>query len=132
MKIRSRSWETDAEQYSLQRHLDEGYVPEGVVKKRLMGDDGDPYEGIPYVDVHGGGQWRVEDRDWIIKGLNGRFYICSPEDFEYLYDMRLDGIEDSEIGAEMGIGLLRFDEWFEPFLNAATSVHPYSWEEKES
>ena len=53
-------------------------------------------------------------------------------DFEYLYDMRLDGVEDSEIGAEMGIGLLHFDEWFEPFLNASTTVHPYSWEDKES
>ena len=44
----------------------------------------------------------------------------------------LDGIEDSDVGAELGIGNLRFHEWFEPFLNATTQVHPYSWEDAES
>lgn len=43
----------------------------------------------------------------------------------YLYIQRFDGIEDSDVGANMGIGNLRFDEWFEPFLNAATPLHPY-------
>ncbi len=47
-------------------------------------------------------------------------------DHEYLFGGRLDGIEDTDVGANMGIGLLRFNEWFEPFLNATTPVHPYS------
>ena len=50
-------------------------------------------------------------------------------DFEYLYNPKYDGIEDSSIGAEHGIGLLHIDEWFIPFDNAITPVHPYSADE---
>ena len=46
-------------------------------------------------------------------------------DHEYLYRPEFDGIEDSEVGAAHGIGHLSFDEWFEPFRNASTAVHPY-------
>jgi len=51
--------------------------------------------------------------------------VFQDADFEYLYMDRFDGIEDSEAGAELGIGNLHFDEWFQPFLNAASQVHPY-------
>ena len=47
-------------------------------------------------------------------------------DIMVLYNMSLDGIEDSSIGDEMGYGNLEFDKWFEPFLNASTPVHPYT------
>ena len=47
-------------------------------------------------------------------------------DHEYLFGGSLDGIEDTDIGARLGIGHLHFDEWFEPFLNATTPVHPYA------
>ena len=50
-------------------------------------------------------------------------------DFEVLYDMSIDGIEDTQVGASMGYGNLQFNEWFEPFLNATTPVHPYAAEE---
>ena len=46
-------------------------------------------------------------------------------DHELLYDMTRDGLEDSSVGARLGIGHLHFDDWFEPFLNAPTPVHPY-------
>ena len=52
--------------------------------------------------------------------------VYQDADFEYLYMDKFDGIEDSEAGAELGIGNLHFDEWFEPFLNASVQVHPYS------
>ena len=47
-------------------------------------------------------------------------------DFELLYQLRFDGIEDSPIGTELGMGNLHFDEWFVPFDNAAAPIHPYS------
>ena len=47
-------------------------------------------------------------------------------DHEYLYDLGIDGIEDSELGKELGIGHFRFDEWFRPFNNAADAIHPYA------
>ncbi len=50
-------------------------------------------------------------------------------DFEYLYEPEADGIEDSEIGAELGIGNLHFSEWFKPFINASMPVHPYCQDE---
>ena len=50
-------------------------------------------------------------------------------DIKILYDMALDGIEDTPAGDSMGYGNLQFDQWFEPFLNASTPVHPYVAEE---
>ena len=50
-------------------------------------------------------------------------------DFEVLYDMSIDGIEDTTVGAEMAYGNLRFNEWFEPFLNATMPIHPYGAED---
>ena len=50
-------------------------------------------------------------------------------DFEILYDMASDGIEDTQVGASMGYGNLQFNEWFEPFLNATMPIHPYAAED---
>ena len=47
-------------------------------------------------------------------------------DIVVLYDMALDGIEDTSVGDSMGYGNLEFDRWFEPFLNATTPIHPYA------
>jgi len=47
-------------------------------------------------------------------------------DFEILYQMELDGLEDSDAGAIMGVANLRFNDWFKPFKNAASEVHPYA------
>jgi hypothetical protein len=46
-------------------------------------------------------------------------------DFEFLYDLEADGIEDSAKGTEMGIANLHFADWFKPFVNASLPVHPY-------
>ena len=50
-------------------------------------------------------------------------------DIDVLYNMALDGIEDTPVGDRMGYGNLQFDHWIEPFLNASTLVHPYAAEE---
>ena len=55
--------------------------------------------------------------------------IYQDMDFEYLYDMKVDGIEDSEVGVEIGIGNLHFSEWFKPFDNASMPVHPLCQDE---
>ncbi len=47
-------------------------------------------------------------------------------DINILYDMALDGVENTAVGDSMGYGNLQFDQWFEPFLNASTPVHPYA------
>jgi len=52
-------------------------------------------------------------------------------DIMILYDMSLDGIEDSAVDEEMAFGNLQFDKWFEPFLNASTPVHPYTAEDRK-
>ena len=48
---------------------------------------------------------------------------------DILYDMALDGIEDTPVGDSMRYANLQFDQWFEPFLNASTPIHPYAAEE---
>lgn len=50
-------------------------------------------------------------------------------DFEVLYDMAMDGIEDTTVGTEMAYDNLPFDNWFEPFLNATMPIHPYAAED---
>ena len=45
-------------------------------------------------------------------------------DYELLFDMAWDGIEDSETGQEMRLANLVFDDWFRPF-RATDPVHPY-------
>ncbi len=47
-------------------------------------------------------------------------------DIEILYDMALDGVEDTSVGISMGYGNLQFGDWFEPLLNASTPIHPYA------
>ena len=47
-------------------------------------------------------------------------------DIAILYDMALDGIEDSPVGDSMSYENLQFDQWFKPFLNASTPIHPYT------
>jgi hypothetical protein len=45
-------------------------------------------------------------------------------DYELLFHMAWDGIEDSDIGREEGMANLAFDDWFNPF-NDDLPVHPY-------
>ena len=64
------------------------------------------------------------------RGVEQRFGEFEDElyedlDHEYLYDPKFDGIEDSHVGAAHGIGHLRFEEWFKPFRDTGTAVHPY-------
>ena len=47
-------------------------------------------------------------------------------DIFILYDMSLDGVENTPIGDDMAYANLNFYKWFEPFLNASTPVHPYA------
>lgn len=49
-------------------------------------------------------------------------------DFEYLFDDRWDGVDEDAEAADLGLTQLRFDRWFEPFLNSQTTIHPYGRE----
>jgi len=45
-------------------------------------------------------------------------------DFEFLFDPKFDGIEESEMDEFSGMTNLRFEDWFTPFANVPY-VHPY-------
>lgn len=45
-------------------------------------------------------------------------------DFQFLFDMEMDGIEDTDMGREARITNLAFPDWFKPF--GERLVHPYS------
>jgi hypothetical protein len=45
-------------------------------------------------------------------------------DYELLFDMAWDGIEDSDTGRDMRVANLAFDDWFKPFREGYP-VHPY-------
>lgn len=62
-------------------------------------------------------------------GIDADFSLFEDEiyqdlDFEYLYELEMDGIEDNEEGAELRIVNLHFSDWFKPFDNASMPVHP--------
>ena len=69
------------------------------------------------------------------KGIDSDFSECEDQvyqddvDINILYDMSLDGIEDTTIGDNMAFANLQVDQWFELFLNASTPVHPYAADE---
>jgi len=96
MRFRKKPVVIEAEQYSKQRHIAEGYVPEGVLKNQLMDEDGCPYEGIPYTETRAG-RMKVRDGDWIITGINGEKYPCEPDIFEMTYEF-IESVPESEIG----------------------------------
>jgi len=37
------------------------------------------------------GNMKVNDGDWVIKGVNGEFYLCKPDIFEKTYDLAIEG-----------------------------------------
>jgi hypothetical protein len=53
-------------------------------------------------------------------------------DHEILFDPSLDGLEDTAAGVQLGMGYLHFDDWFKPFDNAITAVHPCAADEDVS
>ena len=50
--------------------------------------------------------------------------IFQDVDHEFLYDMSIDGFEDSEEVKELAMVNLSFSDWFKPFDNASMPVHP--------
>ena len=74
----------------------------------------------------------IENANMILKedGVEADFGLFIDDafqdfDYKFLYNLEMDGVEDTEVGIQHGIGRLHFDEWFIPFDNAATAVHPY-------
>lgn len=49
--------------------------------------------------------------------------LCPDADFELLFDPSLDGVEDTDAAAHLGM-LLRFDQWFVPYASSGW-IHPY-------
>lgn len=58
-------------------------------------------------------------------GFSG-YYDCTYEDtdFEMLWDLSLDGIEDSDLGRHLGVGYLHPRDWGRPFATTGPP-HPY-------
>lgn len=53
-------------------------------------------------------------------------------DFEYLFTAGADGIDASEVGVQLGMASLGFDEWFTPYTASRGAVHPYLEESAET
>jgi hypothetical protein len=50
--------------------------------------------------------------------------VFDDTDFEQLWDPKLDGLSDSELGRDLGMASLDFKDWFKPF-RPENPVHPY-------
>ena len=48
-KFRKKPVVIEAEQYSQQRHNDEGYLPEGLEQRWITDEDGSQHEGMPHI-----------------------------------------------------------------------------------
>jgi hypothetical protein len=51
-------------------------------------------------------------------------------DHEWLYDDSMDGIDESTVGAALGVAPMAFKAWFTPF-NEGRYVHPSAADEPE-
>jgi hypothetical protein len=61
-------------------------LPEGVIGVPSPNADNWAYEGCKfYISTN---EWRmsVSPGDWIIRGVNGGFYLCKPDIFEKTYE----------------------------------------------
>lgn len=85
MKFRRRPIIVEARQYSKQRHIDEGYVPDGVSKDYFTDEDGVLRERAPFIATLEG-PLTISDGDWIITGVRGEQYPCKPDIFEKTYE----------------------------------------------
>jgi DNA-binding XRE family transcriptional regulator len=83
-KYRTKSVIVEAEQYDKQRHIKEGYVPEGVQKNERIDDCGCPYEGIPRC-LTSRGNLTLCDGDWVVKESNGEYRLLKPDVFEEMF-----------------------------------------------
>ncbi len=86
MKYRKKPVIVEAEQYSLDRHREEGYLPPGVDHAFFMDEDGVQQEKLNPIIKTLEGTLSITDGDWIIKGIQGEFYPCKPDIFEATYD----------------------------------------------
>ena len=85
-KYRKRPLVVEAEQYSLDRHVAEGYVPNGVVKHFFTDEEGVRHERLPKIETLEG-ELIVTDGDWIITGIKGEHYPCKPDIFLATYEL---------------------------------------------
>ena len=87
-KFRRKPVVIEAEQYSKQRHIDEGYLPPGVSHGYFADGDGARRERMPEVHtIHNNQVVRIEDGDWIIPEPDGiHFYPCKSDIFEATYE----------------------------------------------
>lgn len=76
----------EAEQYSRLRHIQEGYLPQGVDRAYFTDEDGVRREKTPICSTLEG-PLNVSDGDWIIKGVAGEFYPCKPDIFYATYEL---------------------------------------------
>ena len=56
-----------------------------------------------------------------------REFVFEDEDFLWLYNPELDGVEESDWGREHAVVTLKFSEWFKPFtVETVGAPHPFN------
>ena len=84
-KFRKKPIVIEAEQYSRERELADGYVPEGVTRCPRSEDGGEG--GMPFVITAHHQPVTLEDGDWITAEPNGDgYYPIKPDIFEATYE----------------------------------------------
>ena len=78
MKFKKKPVIIDAIQYRTIRHEVDAFCPILIWKI-------EDHNEIPYIPTLEG-VMRVNNGDWIIKGIKGEFYPCKPDIFEVTYE----------------------------------------------
>lgn len=79
MKFRKKPVVIEAIKYRTIRHEVDAFCPELIWEI-------ENHSEIPYIETLEG-RMRVNNGDWIIKGINGEFYPCNPDIFEATYEV---------------------------------------------
>lgn len=87
-KFRKKPIVIEAEQYSVERHRADGWLPRGAIRSQVADDDGAIHEGFPYLEtIHAGQKVTLTDGDWVIPEADGiHFYPCKPDTFAATYE----------------------------------------------
>lgn len=89
LKYRWKQWKQivfEAEQYSKERHIEEGHLPKGVHRRIITHENGAMYEGMPGLKSTFGDAI-LKDGDWIVAAWpGGPPYLVSDDAFRREYE----------------------------------------------
>jgi len=89
MKYRKKPVVIEAEQFFVETYTQSEFLSKAVRDMAMMGEmwfNASAKDGRYYIDTLEG-HMKVNEGDFVIRGVNGEFYPCKPDIFEQTYEL---------------------------------------------